>query len=376
MFCPKCGGAIPPSESENPTCPSCGWQLSDGFLAHLQKPESNTISKETEKKESKPKHSNSKELSRLKITAIVLVCIVLFSGIASTIYYNSDSYKIKRAVDLIMNNEIDAGLALIENIDTPQANITKKYVEQVDRSKEDFLEAKAKGNKEVTHLKYKTLTKNFAEFKTNNADEIHYMPEGIKKKYDCIDSALIFIHKYISSGSPYQLNIFNCVYDAQLVMLNEVERKRSSENGSKYNLGVFQERINTSADALKTLKAFEESGFCIEVTDSAVISNCITSVANNKHYVYTRINFILDVLIQECSKEVVKFQEYIDETLEQNKDIDMDTPLFLASGTDTDYTAYVGQGLINIASDTHIYENQIEIIEFAERNIFYALIRG
>lgn len=376
MFCPKCGGTIPPSESENPVCPACGWQMNDGFLAHLQKPEVNTSGKVTEKENNKTKHSNSKKPSRLKITAIVLIFVTLFSGIATIAHYNSASYKVKKATELIMNGELDEGLAVIENVYTPQATITKKYVEQVDRAKEDFLAVRTQNNQENTRQKYETLATNFAEFKKNNANEIYYMPEGIKKKYDCIDSALTFINKYISFGSPSQLDVFTCLYDVQLVMLNEVERKRSSKTGSNYSLGVFQERINTSKEALKILEKFEEDDCRIEITDSAVISNCITSSEKNKHYVRTGIDSTLRTLSYECSDEIEKSQKNIDETLEEHKDFNMDSQLFLITGNDPTYTSYVGSDLNRITTDAQIYENQTKIIEEAETRVFYALIRG
>ncbi len=375
MFCPKCGGTIPPSESENLVCPSCGWQLSDGFLAHLSKPNEDITTQTAEKEKKQKKHGNKKN-SRLKITAIVLVCAVLISGIASIIYYNSASYKVKKATDLIMNGELDDGLAVINNVYTPQATITKKYVEQVDRAKEDFLAVRVKGNEENTRQKYETLVTNFSKFKEENPSEIYHMPEGIKKKYDCIDSALTFISKYISFGSPSQLDVFACLYDVQLVMLNEVERKRSSKTGSTYNLGVFQERINTSKDALKILESFEENDYRIEITDSAVISNCITSSENNKHYVRVGLGSTLRTLSYECSDEIEKSQENIDETLEEHKEFNMDSQLFLISGNDPTYTSYVGADFNRITTDTQIYENQNKIIEKAEVQVFYALIRG
>lgn len=320
----------------------------------------------------------------LKITSIIIVAVIAVVSTTSYIenkrheqYINSDEYKLEQAIPMLVSGDTAGGLEMIRDVYTPQAVIIKEYYDQVEFAKDNFVTAVDSGDLAAARNQYEIFAESFENFKATSKSDIYYLPDEIKAKYECIDNAFRYVNNNIAADAPNRIDLLSAVYDAQVVMLNEVDEKRSSKDGLNFSTSTHRSRIETSKPALEILKKYNLSSYHTDfkVIDSLIISKCNTKSENGSNFItlsYT-LSSALYWLEDYCSDEITRSQERLDSALEKFGE---SSTLYLVNGPDPDFTNSIGSNLKAIGSYTEISENQSKIINMMELDVFYYLITG
>lgn len=375
MFCPKCGTQLDEGSYQ---CPSCGWvwQEAENEPIRLNEENNLTIIKkelmDADNSDNSPSHIkfNSK---KIKIICLITLVFVVSIIIGLTIYLNSDSYKIKIASKLIVSGQYSDGVNKINNIYTPQAMATKNFV-KVENARQTFvksIENDSISDAWATYDKFKTTLNKFDE-----ENEIYYLTDSLKKNYDCYRTAFDYIAEYTEISEDSSNEMVQALYDIQEVMMNEVDKNKSSRGGKSFTLNKLQSRVNTSKYALQILEDYDFS--CIEVSDSNVKLYCHTDTSysngEEKAVVFTSkvLSETVDSLINECESEIESSQYSIKTASEK---FQMDEDLYLTNTID-DYSSYVGVNLENISDYGNIASNRETILKTLRKDMLYFLIVG
>ncbi len=323
----------------------------------------------------------------LKITSIIIVAVIAVVFATSYIenkrheqYINSDEYKLEQAIPMLVSGDTAGGLEMIRDVYTPQAVIIKEYYDQVEFAKDNFVTAVDSGDLTAARNQYEIFAESFENFKATSKSDIYYLPDEIKAKYECIENAFRYAENNFSADSPTRTELYDAVYDAQVVFYNMVERRRTSKDGSNFTLASLQDRIDISKDALTILEkyTFDSSETKIEVLDSFVISKCNTLSENGKNYIVLSydLSSALYYIKSDCSSEIDSSESHIENTLNKHPDWSMNDPLYYTDGPDYDYKNYICSSLAEIGSYEDMSNNQAKIMNMMELDVFYYLITG
>ncbi len=352
MICPECGVQLEDGKNH---CSKCGWTLEEDSVIPAENVVDTPTREDTEFYPSvilKSSHKVKSKSDLLKIiipvaAAITIVLAVIIGVIA---HYNSDDYKIKKASELIAAGSYSEGINLIQDIYTPQATTIKAFV-NVEYAKQTFINSASSKNFEKYKSAYYDFYNEISSFEEEN--EIFYLPDNLRESYDQCRNALDFGNDYIEVDMLYEN-----LRDAQMVMLNEVQRKHSSKDGNTFTLKTLQERIDTSKKALSELNDYDFSYI----------------VVNDNNVVYLRDSLIETItsMISLCEYEIKSSQEHINDSLEK---FDPDDKLYMTY-PNPNYTSYVGEELQQIDSEDDMYTNANIIAHMIKMDITYYLLVG
>ncbi len=388
MFCPKCGTQL---EDGSYNCTSCDWTWQELEQESIEVEEENSATpiegengkevKETSINESFMTANNLSNIigyvkaNSKRVKIIGLICLVLVASIiiGVIIHQNSDSYKIKKASELIAAGQYSEGVNKIYDVYTPQAIVIKNFVE-VENAKQAFVNSIENGSIADAWEEYDEFKITMNEFDEEN--EVYYLPDNLRKNYDCYRTAFDYIAEYteISEDSPNEM--VQALYNVQSVMMNEVDKNNSSKGGETFTLNELQSRVNTSKSALQILNGYDFSS--LEVDDSNVELYCHTATSysdeGEKAVIWTSsfLSETINSLISECEYEIESSQESIDESSEE---FEMDDDLYKTHPID-DYSSYVGANLESIKDYGNISRNRETILKTLRKDMLYFLIVG
>lgn len=388
MFCPKCGTQL---EDGSYNCTSCdwAWQETEQELIGIDEENSTTpiegeSGEEIEKTNTNEGFIADNNLSNIsgrikanskKVKIIGLICFVLVVSIiiGVIVYYNSDSYKIKKASELIVAGQYAEGVNKIYDVYTPQAIVIKNFVE-VENAKQIFVNT-------VENNSIADACKAYDEFKTiinefDEENEIYYLPDNIRKNYDCYRAAFDFIAERteISENSPNEM--IQALYDVQNVMMNEVDKNNSSKDENTFTLDELQYRVDISRSALQILNDYDFSDIEVDHPNAKRYCNTSTfySSKGEKTIIHTSnsLSEMIDSLIYACEFQIDSSQEFIDET---SQEFEMDADLYKNHPIE-DYSSYIGANLENVRDYENINNNVNIILKTLRKDMLYFLIVG
>ncbi|MBE6716151.1 MAG: hypothetical protein E7573_04450 [Ruminococcaceae bacterium] len=310
------------------------------------------------------------------VISLVLVLLLILSGvgivIGVSIYKNSDSYKISQAESLMEEERFEEAQDLLAGVTVPSGiglrefiNVEKSAVAFVEKMEESFPEFSEVCD---VYIEFGDAIDAFAESYGNII-----LPEKANEKYMCYSAAFTFTAD-ISVSSSYGETLFDAIYDIQQVLLNPVERNKTSEYGDSFTLRKMQERVDISKEAKEVLNGYSFPE--IEVNDDSVKMYCKTQKGSDgiTDCVYAseffKTNF--DILISSCSIEIYNEQDTIDETLEEYT---YDEELYLVSPED-DYTFFISTFYLSVGSEDDIETNQSMILTVLITDVMYSLLTG
>lgn len=371
MFCPNCEKEIQEGQS---FCPYCGEKISL---------ESNTPPERTEETDcNAPPSENNEENSeektdcndeeiiaplyyaeRIKETSasttivhkkvtqktkrIILisffVCIAI--GIISIImHFNSDSYKIEKATDLIIwDKNYDEALRLIQDIDGREAEAVRDYITIVIEKRqalaEGFSQSSLTESGEAVD-EFLNALNTFTESKM-----YHYLPDTLKQQYESTV-------EYTESITEHLEDIPYYIIDAQTVLLNEPKRK----TGESFTLNEMQNNVETSKKALQNLSyaTYLSSGVSWDVCGE------YTQYFEEK----------LDDLTTAINEEIESEKEFIKESLDEGFDLSATIYLTYYRENPTEGYSYLPYPLENVYNHDDIYENAWDLFFTVERGMY------
>lgn len=418
MYCPKCGTQLADNSSN---CSSCDWCLpiaenkpevtdseeefnnTEAFLnecSEMTIEEKNedecSFLKEKEKNDKKPVekdvgetnvggsdnipeafvsvHSFKFDKRKIAVFTVAVVLISIFIGVM--VYRNSDSYKIKKATEMIVLGNYSDGLNFIYDVYTPEATIIKNFVE-VEIAKTNFVNiAATNGDREDAYAAYNEFASALNTFENENSSYI--LPAELVSDYNCYRTAFDFIDDFIYDAKTGYGEIGAALYGVQNIMMNKVERNDTSKYGESFTISTMKTRVDSTYDSLDVL---EKYGYLewVEIKDTEVLLYCKTktvldSDGTNITVVPTskELYDIVKTLYNECYSEVYSEQLFINEILEDKEE---DAELYMTS-PDPDYTSYVGSSLNRISEVSDIRENRTIILNILETDMLYYMITG
>ena len=399
MYCPMCGTFLG-DKAEN--CDRCGWHSDCIDEKSMPNDETNENYRETQPETmTEPKageneitadyhtekksgisadpvnnavsYSEKNNKSGLKYSVIaisVLAGLIVIFAAAALLYCNSDSYKTKIATQFIQEEQYDKALERLSDVYTAQSKAIKSFIE-VEYAKKDFLQFATKGDDEIekadnAYFDFRDELSDFSDTK-----EYYNLPDPLRIEYDTYSAAFGFIDDYFDYNKSESL--YSLLYDAQLVFLNNVDRKHSSKDGNNFKLKDLQSRIYTSQAALYDLEKIDFGK--IEIGNEKAKTYCNTTVDEFGDY-YISVGYWLLALYENfltsCKSEIEYGQDIIDEG---KKEFDDDADLYLVH-PDFSYESYVCNGLESISDTDDIDDNASRIVKLLRRDILYYLIKG
>lgn len=300
---------------------------------------------------SESQSSNTTKSLSPKIFIILIVVIAVIGVIVGYSHFNSATYKINKATELVLSQSYDEALKKISDVYTSQAEVIRNYI-SLEKSKEDFMKA-FDSSKVVTSYEDEMFDKlnSFTNKVSSFADEndIYLLPQELRENYDYYSKAV----NAINNTGVYWEELIN----AQNVFLNEVTCNRESE----FTLNQLQENVDSSKEAVENLKNAVD-----EIPD---ITSELSEHIDFSNDTITTFKDLFDRFIFACESEILSSQAMIDRDAEK---FNMDDSLYRKE-PDENYTAYITYDLKEIinTSDSSMNANTIYCTLKVELLAFY-----
>lgn len=257
-------------------------------------------------------------------------------------HFNSDSYKIEKATDLIIwDKNYDEALHIVRDIDGREAKAIREYITTVIEKRQNLIygfsqTSLVESGEEVDE--FLEALNAFTESKM-----YHYLPEQLKQQYKSTV-------EYTESITEYLKDIPYYIIDAQTVLLNEPKRK----TGESFTLNEMQNNVETSKKALQNLSyaTYLSSGVSWDVCGE------YTQYFEEK----------LDDLTTAINEEIESEKEFIKESLDEGFDLSATIYLTYYRENPTEDYSYLPYPLENVYNHEDIYKNAW--------NLFYTVERG
>lgn len=347
MFCPKCGTRL--NEDEN-VCSKCGWSK-EILKEDLPAPNANSITKSGSISNNKPippfKYRNAKKIAFICVAIIIAIFII---GIA--VHFNSDSYKLSKAAELVYNAEYNEAVNKLSGVYDPQAELIRNYI-KVLQARDNFMDTYDTDaiSNVLVNDNYDYVVEAANQFKTavyefNQNQNLYLMPEQLRTQFDYYNNFCEQIDLVCYSDENFEDTLYNLYYQSQNVFLNRPSRNRDDT----FTLTNMQYNVDVSKASVDLLNNW----LYADISDFSNSENKFTGLSddncpNELLYFY---NSTVD-FISSCNAEIESEQAQIDEDL---KEFEMDDELYLTN-PDASYTSYVTYDLEEIADMSNIGNN-------------------
>lgn len=341
MFCKNCGNELNVNEKY---CNKCGCEI-DNIAEKTTAVTIADISDTAVTDSNIDLHVKNQKKNKIIGIAISLL-IMLIIGIVLGVHFNSDSYKINKAVQFVQKEQYSDAVNKLGKVYDPQAEIVRSYIDVL-RAKDEFInsfDANVLMNAEHRDIVDKANIFKSKLYEFNENESVYLLPEELRKQFDYYIKFCQQIDSVYSD--EYQETLYSKYYQPQNVFLNYTTRHRSDE----FTLSDMQYNIDISKSGIEVLKNWLNND--IEDFSSAEAKFQGFSDNNFPQEFECFYNSTIN-LISSCESEIESEQEYIDESL---KKFESDDKLYL---TDPDKTAtsYVIGDLEEIADMSNVGNN-------------------
>lgn len=347
MFCPKCGNRL--NDNEN-ICSKCGWSKNiDKENVNTSIVNLNQDSESVNANEIIPQirfHGVTKRLI-LIIGAVLLIII----GIILVAHFNSDSYKLNKAAELLYNSQYTEAVNKLSGVYDPQAELIRNYI-KVLQARDNFIDTYDTDaiSNVLVNDNYDYVVEAANQFKTavyefNQNENLYLMPEQLRTQFNYYIGFCEQIDSCYSVEN-FEKTLYSLYYQPQNVFLNSPTRNRNDT----FTLSDMQYNIDISKAGVDLLSDWIYTG----ISDFSNSENKFTGLSDDNcpnEFLYF-YNSTVD-LISYCNAEIESEQALIDDNL---KKFDIDDELYLTD-PDESYTSYVLYDLEEIADASNIGNN-------------------
>lgn len=338
MFCKNCGNELNVNEKY---CNKCGCEI-DNIVE--EKPNVDIVDTTVIDSNIASYVKNQKKNKMIGLASILL--IVLIIGVVLVVHFNSDAYKIDKAVQFVQKEQYSDAVNKLGKVYDPQAEIVRSYIDVL-QAKDEFIDsfdANVLINAEHRDIVDKANTFKSKLYEFNENESVYLLPEELRKQFDYYIKFCQQIDSVYSD--EYQETLYSKYYQPQNVFLNYPTRHRSDE----YTLSDMQYNIDISKSGIEVLKNWLNN----DIEDFSNAEAKFQGFSDNNFpqefecFYHSTIN-----LISSCESEIESEQEYIDESL---KKFDLDDKLYLKN-PDKTTTSYISGDLEEIADMSNTGNN-------------------
>lgn len=342
MFCPRCATELNDDEI---VCRSCGFTPSI-FKDDFGSVSDDNLSEKADKanlsstRSYLPLPGITEQKNLFPIAAAAFLAVVVLTAVL--IHINSDSYKIKKAAQLVCNYQYSGAINKLSEVYSPQAEIIRDYIDVLE-ARDNFLEEySANGiEKALIDNDYAYIVDAAAKFRTElrafeENENLYLLPSVLRTQFEYYIDVCDSIDKLL-----YDEGLYSMCYNTQRVFLNEPIRQMEDE----FTLQELQNNINLSESGVQKLNQFlnekvydfSNSG---QKFDTLRAEYCPDELRGFYELTY-------DLIIAGETK-IEEEQKIIDQYKEE---FDMDDRLHFKY-TDPDYTEFVCDGLKELADES------------------------
>ncbi len=304
----------------------------------------------------------------LKRIAIIISVFAVCVCVAMLVYFNSDSYKIKKSVELIINGDTVSAMKVVYDVYDPQANAIKDFI-LVENAKDEFVKNMENGSD------LQTVNNSFLSFREAlyDFDSVEYkyaLPQELTDLYNMYNAAVPYAENvaYGSGGGlKYSLNYI--IGGVQSVFLNKPQRNQSSKGGDTFTLEQMDKNIDSTTESRIIL---EDSNYLsyITVDDYKVKEFCYTD--NGKIPTGDDLYDMLFMLCLSAYSETLSEINYINDNKEK---WDMDDKLYLVS-PDSSITSEISSDFEPIKNSGHVNNNTDKVLNILKCDLLYYMLTG
>jgi len=269
------------------------------------------------------------------------------------------SCNISYAEQCILQNDFETATNTLALVNTAQADAMRKYME-LEMTVDEFLTMAAKkegsiiDNDSAMRIKAGELLYDWNDTEINTEFD-RWLPSELQKRHQFYQSMRNYWTEHFEEGLIYT----NALYDVQTVFYNDVERNRSSkENDVTFTLSSFQNRIDVSENASRTInnwlnkKWLQVDGVQKEMWEAPQ---------------FNMIKNLLEKLVRATTSEIYDQEEYIEKSLEK---FELDDKLYMLK-PDPSKKNWICDGLNSI----QYYDDFSENVTLIQDNLKYAFLK-
>lgn len=312
------------------------------------------------------------------IVAAVLVVGAIAAAIGVSVYHNSDTYKVKQAVEYLEEGNVYSAKDILVGVYTTEADALNEFI-SVESAKQNF-ETAVTVSYATTYNPYDAADE-FESFAAVVSEiEIdfiiwEYLPENLHSRLDEYKAAVEFIESTVYGKETDGITLYadrglyHFFKDVQKVMLNEVDRNNSSFGGASFTLNGLQARVNIANDALEDLDGYDFDA--IELSSDGV-TYFPEQWSGKTIGISMHARSVIRNLIDVCESTADSNQEIINEGLKKFDEYD---DLYITDA-DPSYSADVGDYLQNIKSESDVTANAERIAAMLQVEMLYSILNG
>lgn len=337
MFCKNCGNEL---NSNEKYCNKCGCEI-DNNVEKI-----NSVS-DADFTDTAVVDSNI-SYNKNKIIGISIVLLIMaIIGIVFGVHFNSESYKINKATDYLLNGKTSNALNKISNIYTPQTDVMREfsYVIDSENNFKTYCDSKNSFGVSADENDY-AVVENFIEsvekFYETYENQIYLLPVELQDKASYYQKICDSIKELGSKYSTFShlLAVYRNGFLKNRIHLDK---------GVMYTVGTDYFHLNDLSKNVKTTNAAYENWIdeSIPNFDIQDVTKNDESTIDFTNSVFTEFINDCNELAESCKKESDSEKEYIDDAL---KEFDGSDPLYLENENKS-YTVSIISSLPDASRD-------------------------
>lgn len=347
MFCPKCGNKI--NDEEN-CCQNCGW------TAELLNNDSSLIVPDVSVSASSLNLPSARKNTYI-IASAVAAALIIILGIVCIAHFNSDSYKLKKASELVCDGDYSEGIDKLSGVYDPQAELIRNYVGVLE-ARDAFMDSFDSS----VFLLYEDseMLSNADEFKSkvyefNQNENLYLLPDNLSSQFNYYLDVCKNVDEVCNQTDGKSESLQYMYAQPQYVFLNCPTRNRES----RFTLSDMQYNIDISKSAVDVLQNWISEN----IQDFSNSEDKFQGL-NNDNCPAELLTFynITNALITSCNSELESEQDILEQDL---KEFDLHDRLYLTN-PNTSYSSFVNPQLNYVATVADISKNAL-----AFKNTYY-----